>query len=498
MKRNVKKVFAAVLALGLIISAAGCGGSTKNAGLDAEGNYEVAWYNSQKPFPDDALVFEELNKYTKEKIGVTVKYTPFIGAEYAEKMNLLFASGEKIDICFTSSGAKFESNARQFAYMDIGELLDTVGKPTKELLPDYSLECFKVGGVQYGIPVLKDWAFQPCIQVSKGTLDKAGISYEEFQAPTTLDEFTPLIEKYRSVPGNENHYGILMRGNHNLMSFLPQETISGSVMAGFEFDNYDKVINIYETDEFKDLLKTVRKWYLAGFTKNDAATSTSDADLWKIGNYFGSHGQWLPYSDCTTAEDSPGKVIFSKNICKPFLSTNQVNPAGHAIGSTCVNPERTMEFLNLLYTDEYVRNLTCLGIEDKHWVADGETHYALPEGFKTKADTGYEGGAWNVGNRFLLKVAPKTPADIWEKYQEFNEIATKSPALGFAFDPQPVAGQIAAVNNVDQEFFRSLIVGAVDPETELPAFLKKLESVGSNDIIAEAQRQYDEWKKLKK
>ena len=74
MKGNVKKVFAAVLALGLVISAAGCGG--KDTGLDAEGNYEVVWYNSEAPQPDHQEVYDEISKYTKEKIGVTVKYTP--------------------------------------------------------------------------------------------------------------------------------------------------------------------------------------------------------------------------------------------------------------------------------------------------------------------------------------------------------------------------------------------------------------------------------------
>ena len=74
MKVNAKKVFAAVLALGLVISAAGCG-NKNTAGLDAEGNYEVVWYNTEQPMKDHNLVYEEISKYTKEKIGVTVKYT---------------------------------------------------------------------------------------------------------------------------------------------------------------------------------------------------------------------------------------------------------------------------------------------------------------------------------------------------------------------------------------------------------------------------------------
>ena len=84
MKKTLKKAFAAVLALTLVISVAGCGKQEK--GLDADGNYEVVWYNGQTPQQDSALVYEELSKYTKEKIGVTINYNEFARAEYAEKM----------------------------------------------------------------------------------------------------------------------------------------------------------------------------------------------------------------------------------------------------------------------------------------------------------------------------------------------------------------------------------------------------------------------------
>ncbi|MBR5586991.1 MAG: ABC transporter substrate-binding protein [Clostridia bacterium] len=495
MKVNAKKVFAAVLALGLIVSAAGCG-KQNTAGLDAEGNYEVVWYNQEAPMPDHNLVYEEISKYTKEKIGVTVKYTPFMGSEYGEKMQLLFASGEKIDMCFASNGTKFQQNARQSAYLDMGPLLDSVGKQTKALFPEYALDCYKVGGIQYGIPVLKDWAFQPILASTREKLEAAGI-FEEFQNIEKLSDFTPLVEKWRAVPGNEKHYGLLMRGNHHLMKFLPQETIDGSVVAGFTFDNYDKVINVFETPDFMELCKLTREWYNKGYHKNDAATSTSDSDLFKINNFLASHGEWLPYYGVEKDDNDPKKAIYALKLTSPRMATTQVTMCGLAMPLTCVNPERTMEFINLIYNDEYVRNTIGYGIEGKHWVADGEDHFALPEGVEQLKDTGYLSTIAVTGNRYILKVAPNTPADIWEKYQQFNEDSTKSGAIGFSFDPQPVEGQIAAINNVYNEFFKALIVGAVDPETELPKFLKKLEAVGSNDVIAEAQRQYDEWKKIK-
>ncbi|MFA7637540.1 MAG: DUF3502 domain-containing protein, partial [Monoglobales bacterium] len=143
-------------------------------------------------------------------------------------------------------------------------------------------------------------------------------------------------------------------------------------------------------------------------------------------------------------------------------------------------------------------NTIAYGIEGKHWLPDGDTHYKLPEGATALKDTGYLSTIAVTGNRYILRVAPNKPADIWEKYQEFNEISKKSGAIGFSFDPQPVEGQIAAVNNAYNEYFKSLIVGAVDPEVKLPEFLNKIKSVGADAIIAEAQKQYDAWKKLKK
>ncbi len=492
MKGNVKKIFAAVLALALVVSVAGCG--ENKTGLDADGNYEVVWYNSESPQPDHQLVYEKLSEYTKEKIGVTIKYTPFAGAEYGEKMNLLFAAGEKIDMCFASTGTKFQQNARNAAYMDIGKLLDTVGEPTKNLFPEYALDCFKVGGVQYGIPTLKDWGIHPSINALKYKLEDLDIK-EEFLAVDSLEGLTPLMEKAKAA--NPDWYGILVRGNHNLFKFLPLETVDGSIIAGFTHDNYDKVVNLMETDTAKDFFKLVRSWYKAGYIRNDAATVTSDSDVQKIGNFMFPHGEWLPYYGITVDESDPNKPYYALNLCDSRMPTSQLTSSGLAMPRTCVNPERTMEFINLLYNDAYVRNTIAYGIENKHWVADGETHVALPEGYAAQKDTGYASSIWTCGNRFLLRISPGNPADIWEKYQEFNEECIKAPSIGFTFDPAPVAGQIAAVQNVYSEFFPSLVTGSIDVDTKLPEFIDKMNKVGAKDIVAEVQRQYDEWKKTK-
>ena len=491
MKGNVKKILAAVLALALVLSVAGCG---KDESLNEDGTYTVVWYNNDTPQKDQQLVIDELNKMTREKIGVVVDYTSIASAEYAEKTQLLFSSRKKIDLCFASTGTNYEKNARQSAYYDMGKVLDSVGKPTKDLFPEYALDCFKVGGIQYGIPVLKDWAFQPYITPNREMIEKAGL-VDEVRSATKLSDFTAIID---TVSANEKanyngtFYGILMRGNHNLLKFLPQETIAGSILAGFKFDNYDTVINVLETDEAKEFYALMHDWYEKGYIKNDAATSTSDSDIWKVGNYLAGHGEYLP-----GFSDDESIAINAKNLTSPRMSTQQVTACGMAIPSTTKNAEKTMEFINLLYTDYDVRNLLGLGIEGKHWVEGENGSWKLPEGFAKKAETGWESAASRYGNRFLLKIQEGQPADLWEGLQKFNDDSVKSEAIGFTFDTAPVAGQIAAVQNAYNEYMPAIIVGAVDPEEALPKAIAAMNAVGAEEIIKEAQRQYDEWRKNK-
>ena len=494
MKGNVKRIFAAVLALALVIAFAGCG--KDKVGYNEDGIYELVWYANDNPMPAAQLVMEELSQYTREKIGLNVNYQAFAAAEYAEKMQLLYASGERIDVAFASTGTKFEAYARQDAYLDMGPLLKKQGKAILELIPEYALNCYKVGGVQYGIPALKDWAFQPMFNGKNKFLEPVGM-VEAWRNMKSYKDARPIIEavhKEFADDFNGNMYGILMRGNHTLFKFLPIETVTGSQIAGFTFDNYDTVINVMETDEAKEFFEEMRIWYNNKWIKPDAATSVSDKDIWKIGNYLSGHGEYLPYWEYNSLGQVDPDTTYALNVCHPRMSTTQVTMLGTAIPSTSGDPEKAMEFINMMYTDAYAKNLAGFGIEGKHYVADGETHYKLPDGAENKADTGYEVNDWYIGNRYLSRIAPGKPADIWEKYQQFNEEATLSEALGFSFDPQPVEGQIAAIANVYQEYFPALATGSVDPATKLPEFIDKLNKVGAQELIAEVQRQYDEWR----
>ena len=243
----------------------------------------------------------------------------------------------------------------------------------------------------------------------------------------------------------------------------------------------------------------MREWYQKGFMRSDAATSTNDSDIRAAGNFFAAYGGWLPNSDYVS-EDTPEKDIMVNvhGLNEPHLRTANVFGSGLAISSNSKNPEKTMEFINLLNTDKYLRNLVAYGIEGVHYKAVGDNQWDLPDGVTQQTDTGYAPMVWPQGNRFILRTrAGVEPENMWDLFKEFNENATVYPTLGFVFNPDSVMNEVAAVENVYQEYAPSLMVGAVDPYEYLPKFLEKLKSAGSDKIIAEMQKQYDEWKASK-
>ena len=69
----------------------------------------------------------------------------------------------------------------------------------------------------------------------------------------------------------------------------------------------------------------------------------------------------------------------------------------------------------------------------------------------------------------------------------------RTPIYGMNLDTSSVTTQVAAVTNVVNQYYNSLMYGEVDVDTYLPMFQKALESAGINDIIAAAQAQYDAW-----
>jgi putative aldouronate transport system substrate-binding protein len=101
------------------------------------------------------------------------------------------------------------------------------------------------------------------------------------------------------------------------------------------------------------------------------------------------------------------------------------------------------------------------------------------------------------GNQFNGYYISDIQVGVWEQTMALNDSAQASPLIGFSFNPEPVKTEIAATSTVWKQYQDIFSNGLDDSAKLLPQFLEKMKKSGADKIIAEKQRQIDEWKATK-
>lgn len=516
MKTKMAKAIPLGLAAAVVVSAlGGCG--TKNGQSDSVKKDQngkdittLTWYMSINPVAaDTGEVIEELNRYTRDKIGVEIDYKVIENPDYKEKMPNLINAGEYFDICFTSN---WTTDYLQFvgkdAFLDITELLPEYAKETYEFIPEAVWNAVKVNGSVYGVPSYKEMGWQGGIVYNSDMAQEYGINMDQVK---TLEDYTEVLKTVseKSKAAGKNVIGISGLTNGWTMS-TPYESLTGNVTlpaaaAVPEFDNFknmkDKtVFNQYESDEYMNYCKTVYGWNQAGYLGGDPVNYDSDTanrdNDFNNGALFSYFIQYAP-GTAESMSASSGHGVKFLPLMKPLFETNSALGGLLAISSASEHPEKALEFINLLNTDEYVGTLIRHGIEGKHYEKVGDNQVDKTMGGTLK-DNGYDYTyGWQFGTPFNQKWDISYPKDIEEQFQAYNDSAVISKYNGFSFNMIPVETQIAALTNVISEYGPSLETGSVNPEEYIPKFLDALKANGSEKLIDEVSAQLKEFEKNK-
>lgn len=481
MKKRFIMLFVLLLSVGTILAA--CSdkeeASSEKDGKDGQ-PYEIQWYTIGTPQKDTDKVFEEVNKYLKEEINATVKMTQIDWGDWDQKSQVMINSGEPIDIIFTN-GTNYVQNAQKGAFIALEELLEKEGKELKETLDATLLEGIKINDNIYGIPTNKEAARQTVYTFNKRLVDQYDF---DLSTVKTLADLEPMLKVIK-----ENEPSVTPMATFK--AYLPYDYIFNNEMPfaiPFEGDT-DRVINPFESDLTMETYKTMHKYYKAGYLKEDAATSKDSWPL-DVENWFVRMGDSQPYADLVWSRSAKYDVV-SVPAEDPVTINDSVSGSIQAISTTSRNPEKAMEFLNLLNTDPYLRNLVDKGIEGVHYEKNADGMITdLPARIES-----YNIPTYSIGNFFTLYLYDTDPEDKWEQFKAFNESASIAPTLGFHFDNSPVRAEIASLTNISKEFYPALATGSVDPEEYLPKYNEKLKAAGLDKVLEEIQKQYDEWKK---
>ena len=166
-----------------------------------------------------------------------------------------------------------------------------------------------------------------------------------------------------------------------------------------------------------------------------------------------------------------------------------------SIGRNCGNPEKTMKFLNLLYSDKELLNTLIYGIEGIHWefVEGSDNVIKYPDGVTAEnIGWGYQG--WVIGNQLLDYLREGDDPQKWEKYAVLNASAITTALGGFSgMDTSTFEAEKAAYEAITDKYDKALNCGMLDPDETMATIKAELEAAGFQKVVDECQRQIDEW-----
>lgn len=491
-----------VVALGLITAMAigsltACKAKETVANKKENEVVELTWYQIGDRQKDTDLVIDEVNKYTAEKIGVKLNVINVGWGDYNQKMQVVINTGDKWDLCFTCAWANdYLQNSHKGAFLELDDLLKNEGKEMYERIDKRFWDAAKVAGVTYAVPNEKEIGNCPMWVFTKEYVDKYNVPYQDIR---TLEDLEPWLKLIKEKEPEVVPFYLIK--DYSAPTYM--DKIQDPV--GIEYNDESLIVkNLFETEKMKSTLDTMRKYYLAGYINKDAATATEDKSIKR----FATKGDGQPYAELVWGKDLGYEVVTS-----PIMDTQITNISARgsmtAINKNSEHPEKAMALLNLINTDEYLRNLLNYGIEGVHYekvkATDEEIEackgkdyvYDVKIKFIEEKKKDYSVPYWVQGGLFNTYVMVNEPLDKWTVFKEFNDASEDAPSFGFDFDLDPVSTQVAGFRNVLDEFGKSLYTGSVDPDEYLPQLNKKLAATGIQEVIDEMQKQIDEWKQTK-
>lgn len=501
-----------ILVFGLIFALAtggiGCANiagdnSGSISGTDSfTGKENAAWQESDKlimAFRTNGGVPEEsqirkveaaINEILRQKINAEVELMIIQSGSYRQQMTLILSGNKQLDLMgvvpeMTSSAVSGGQ------LLELADLLESHGQGILDELPEELLRCGVFNGKQYFIPPQTDTAVGMGFYVMrKDIVDKYGIDVAGIQ---TYEDLTAV---FQLIHDQEPDLTVVAPRNTG-MSFMEYNCSWDrlgdffGVLENYGQDNLE-VVNLFETDAYQEYLLTMREWYQRGFISSDVTNAIeSGPEQVKSGTLFAYAHANKP-GVLTQEAIASGYEMVGCQVLEAINWT--ARPWQWAIPANTKHPEKAMELMNLLYTDPEIINLLIYGIEGEDYERREDGRIGYPDGVDSRT-VGYSMAnmLWSFGNTFKSYVWETNDPDIWDQTREWNQNGLTSKAFGFAFDSTPVSVEMAAVQNVYDQYRMGLECGLVEPMPALEEMNQKLYAAGLQEIIDEKQKQLNQW-----
>lgn len=472
---------------------------------------------------DDALVHAEFNKQlAKYMPNTTVELDAIPYAEYKEKYSLMMAAQENVDLVWTGYLFDVDEEINKGAYLPLNKLLTENAPKLYASKKPENWARFSTNGEIMGYPhgsagtanILND------IRVIGRIADKywpnfkadmAKIAAQQGMTQGDYDILAAFLE--RAKQGGE-----ILKGWDVALgkwAFVDQVMDFIKLPYGIMWTKGDlKVVNQYETADYKLFIDTMSKWYKNGYIIKDIMSIENKRayEEKEDGNIMFSHG-WA-YVDSPESQEAYSKGLGFKVYYAPlhnnwYIGNDRANVIT-AIAKQSKNPVAAIKLLELVQTQETGELATILayGIEGKHWTKVSEgVPGKTPTSIKTleydssqgTSTASYATFPWAITDNLMTARNQSYIASGEEMAKRHVDAAKVTPMMGFQPQTKEFATEFAQVQAIITEFQYTLEFGTLEDNAKAyNEFLGKLKTAGNDKIIASLQKQLDDFMKIKK
>ena len=489
--KKFKKALALGLAGAMALSLAACGGTGSSGSTggssaatgDNAASGEVVnlkWVMVGNGMPDN---YEEwlaqINPYLEEKIGVNIDVEVVGWNDWDTRRNVIVNTAGDYDILFTNTNV-YTTDVASGAFLDITDLLDGV-PDLKASISDDVWDAVRVGGQIYGIPTMKDIAIQQFLVVA----DEA---FAEYAPDYDINSFTDLTDPaftdaLQAITDGSGEAAFPLASNGATYLTGMYDTLGAGIIGmGVRYDDPEgKVVSVFEQDDVTEYLNLLRSWYQSGIINSDAATAGEEH------NYkAASIAQGWQSAAVTTWGPNMGVDVTAVKWGPCIISNDSVRGSINCISNNCANPEKALQFLELVNTDSYVRDLLYYGVQGDNWDYTDDT-----KEWVHKNDAEWPMAGYTQGSFFAVTPTDDFDFNQYDDVEKQNAEAEGSVMLGFSMDIEPVRDKVQNCITICERYKSELLTGTKEPAELVSAMMSELDAAGFQDVMAEAQAQVD-------
>ncbi len=330
----------------------------------------------------------------------------------------------------------------------------------------------------------------------------------ELEVPTTLEELENVVMAFTKddPDGNGKDDTYALNTEAHRLGFCDVFGAFGIVPNTWILKD-GEVVRSDATEEYKEALKIIARWYKEGYINPECLTDTFDTFTAKfadgqVGSYY-LNWYWISPDQ----NNSPTYMLLQKDPNAKLVYGDAIQGSDGKSGAFGYGPDLgwTVVFRKDLSDEVVVRIMQII-----------EFFNSSDEGFKLHAG-GIEGETYNIGEDGMIKSSLTTeemvkeginvfPQQTDEKFIPLKwgtgetgkifELGLNQNWISSAIGNSPLVkaqeeGIGADIGKVYDEFYWNVITGKVDADTEWDAYLKELKDNGLDELTEEANEIYN-------